>query len=153
MVTPRLVAAQTALDVGDETVLAGLRQIRGQQQDAVRADTFRRLGHLHSGRRAVAGGSDDRETVGRLLHRRADDLLHLGGAQREEFARAACGEQAGGVELPEPADVVAIRSLVERVISAQVGDRERQTDPNRAGGRFPGATGSSWVFGLLDVGG
>ncbi len=113
-------------DVLDESGLAGLREVRRHQQQAVGARGLGGLGLRDRVEGAAGGGREHRHRAGDLGDGGPDDAVGLLQRQREALAGPARREEAGDRVLGEPREVRAIGSLVDLQVGREVGDRERE---------------------------
>ena len=121
--TPTLVGGADGADVGGEAGLSGLGQVVRQEQDAVGAGRLELAGEVDRHGGAVAAAREDRHVPGRRLGR-LDRGHDLGGAEREELAGAAGGEEPGGGELRQPGDMLGVGPGREAVLGVEGGDGE-----------------------------
>ena len=121
----------------------GFGQVRRQQQDAVGAGSFCGLAVFDRFGRAAAGRGDHRNLAGGFSHGSTHHAVRLSCGEREEFARATCRKQAGCLVAEQPAEVGAIRGLVERQIRRlEVRDGEgQQTGADLLGELFGAVSG------------
>ncbi len=126
--------------MGDQAFLRRHHQIGRQQQQTVGARFFRSFGQFDRDGRAIAAARDHRRLAGAFLHRRRDDLADFLGREREDFAGAAGGEQAGqALEAEQPGAMLAIGAFLELEALIKMGDRKGQQalcqDIRHLGGR------------------
>ena len=97
-----------------ESLLIRVHQIRRQQQQSIGAALLGVARDLEGHRRAVATARNDRHAPANFRDGRTDDLAHLVGPQREEFASTTGREESRRLVLQQPRDMLSVGATSKR---------------------------------------
>ena len=122
-------------DVLDQPSLARFCEVGRHQQQPVRAGVGCGLGLSDRVHRPAGRGSEDGHGAGDLVDRSTQDTVGLLEGEREPLAGAARREQPGHGVLRQPFEMLAIATLVELEIVAEVRDRKREQPALQLGGQ------------------
>jgi len=109
-----------------QTVLVGFGQVRGQEEDTFSTCSLRGLGVCDGLGGGPARRCQDRYPAPHFLDGGAHHVLRFGRREREAFAGAAGGKQAGNREARLPRQVLAVVLFIELQVRVERGHGEGQ---------------------------